>query len=218
MNLLDKLYARFGFNALVSGQHQKAETYFRKIRTRTGEAMGSNHNLGMACLAAGNLAGAKDCFLREIELFGPSYSRARVLADVYFALADQPKSLETYMLAKRLAQGEKDLPQVEERLKLCRSPGRFKAASGASSLCREGLAAEQAGDVQEALSRYVRAADLDPANVQALNNAGACLERLGKLRTAQKYFKQAFALSGLKAIEKNIKKIEKAISKQKDNA
>ncbi|MCP4118019.1 MAG: tetratricopeptide repeat protein [Desulfobacteraceae bacterium] len=218
MKILDRLYARLGFNALVSEQYGKAEKYFLKIRKRTGESMGTNHNLGMVYLASGDFKRAETCYLRELEKFGGSYSRIKVLADVYYALQDAEKSLCHYRLAEGLASGEPDLPSVRERIRICENKDRFRDAAASYALCKKGIRAEQNNDLAGALDYYTKAIGKDPTNVQALNNAGVCCERQKDLEKAGKYFKQAYELSGLPAIGQNLKKIERAISSRKDEA
>ena len=216
MGFLDRLYTRLGFNALVSEQYEKAEKYFLKIRKRTGEALGTNHNLGMVYLACGDFERAETCFLRELEKFGDSYSRSKVLADVYYAVQNAEKSLLYYRLAEGQAFDEPDLPWVRERIGICENTDRFRDAGTSCALCKQGIRAEQNSDLAGALDYYTKAIQKDPTNVQALNNAGACCERQKNLNKAGKYFKQAYDLSGLPAIGQNLGKIERAISSQKD--
>jgi tetratricopeptide (TPR) repeat protein len=216
MRLLDRFYTRLGFNAMVAQQHAKAEKYFLKIRSRTREAMGTNHNLGMVYLAWEDFKKAETCFLRELEIFGDSYSRSKVLADLYYAVQDAEKSLLYYRFAENLAVGEPDLLLVKNRIRICESKERFRDAATSFALCKKGVAAEQANDLAEAFDCYKRAIEKDPTNIQALNNAGACCERQKDLIQAETYIKQAYELSGMPAIGQNLRKIERAISSQKD--
>lgn len=218
MKILNRLYTRFGFNAMVAQQHGKAEKYFLKIRKRTREGMGTNHNLGMVYLAKGDLKSAETCFLRELEKFGDSYSRSKVLADLYYAQGNAGKSLLYYRFAEGQESDEPDLLSVKRRIKICENNDLFKEVGTSNTLCKKGIEAEENNDLPAALDCYKRAIEKDPTNVQALNNAGACYERQQDLSNAGKYIKQAYELSGLPAIGQNLKKIERAIERQKDGA
>ena len=216
MKLLDRLYTRLAFNSMVAQQHEKAEKYFLKIRSRTREAMGTNHNLGMVYLAWDKFEKAETCFLRELEKFGDSYCRSKVLADLYYAVQDAEKSLLYYRSAENRGVDESDLPLVKGRIRICEDKDCFRDAGTSFALCKKGVAAEQAEDLSEALDCYRRAIEKDPTNIQALNNAGACCERQKDLIQAGIYIKQAYELSGMLAIGQNLRKIERAISSQKD--
>ena len=216
MNLINRFYTRLGFNALVSERYDKAEAYFLNIRNRTGGAMGTNHNLGMVYFAAGKFDLAKACFSKEIDNFGPAYSRVKALGDVYYEMGDAKQSLEQYQTALKLASGEQDIVLVKARIDICMDNKRFSDASAASDLCKKGIMAEKSENFSNALSLYADAIKKDPTNIQALNNAGACCERLKDLPKARFYFKKAFELSGLPVAGQNLKKIDNAISKQKD--
>lgn len=216
MKFFDKIYTRLGFNALVSEDYLKAEKYFQKIRRRNNEDIGTNHNLGMVYLASGDFKKAEICFLREIEKFGDSYSRCKVLADLYYAMEDSIKSLIYYKLSIKQAKNEPDLLLVEKRLKICANKDDFMDATTSCLICKKGVDAEKDQDLEKALGYYKIAIQKDQTNVQALNNAGACYERKKDLEKAVKYIKQAYELSGMPAIGKNLKNLERAISSQKD--
>jgi len=211
MKLLNRLYERLGFNALVSERYETARKYFLKIQRRTNGAMGTRHNLGMVDLARENFHRAFDYFLAEMKNFGENYARAKVLADVCYALGEAEKGLTYYRLAKGLAAGEKDLPQVLARIQICQDEERFKAARQSHPLCKKGIAAEKNREVSEALELYDKAIAKDPTNIQALNNAGACCQRLKKPKKAVEHFKKAYELSGLPAIGQNLKKMENTL-------
>lgn len=216
MSLINKFYTRLGFNALVSEQFDKAEHYFLKICKKTSYAMGSNHNLGLVYFAAGKFSSARDCFLKEIESFGPTYSRVKALGDVYYEMKDAQNSKIQYNSAIELGSNQPDLAMVKTRIDICKDNELFKKASLSTAICKKGILAEETEDFSQALTYYIDAVEKDPSNIQALNNAGACCERLKDLKKARFYFNQAFKLSGLPVIGKNLKKIDNAISKLKD--
>lgn len=216
MKFLDRIYTRLGFNAMVSEDHLKAEKYFLKIRKSSNEGIGTNHNLGMVYLASGDFKKAEICFLKEIEKFGNSYSRCKVLADLYYAMEDCKKSLIYYKLSVKQAAKEPDLLLVKKRLKICANKDDFRDAVASCLICKKGVDAERDQDLEKALGYYRIAIQKDPTNVQALNNAGACYERKKDLKKALKFIKRAYELSGMPAIGKNLKNLERAISSQKD--
>ena len=211
MKIFEKFYTRLGLNALVSQEYGKAERFFLKLRRLNRGAMGTHHNLGMVYLAMEDFDRAETCFLDEIENFGPNYSRAKVLGDLYYASRDREKSLKYYTLANGLSAGEPDYPLVKKRLHICNHEDCFRKAGISLDLYKKGVEAEGQRDFARAKDCYAKACQMDGTNVLALNNAGACSERRGDLLAAQKYFKQAHELSGLPVIGENLKKIEKAI-------
>ena len=210
IKILEKIYTRLGFNALVSGQYIKAEKYFSKLCKDTAGAMGTNHNLGLVYLAREEFEKAEICFCHELEKFGETYDRVKVLGDLYYAARNPGQSLKYYQRAKALASKEPDLPWVLQRIKICKDAEKFREAGIGIRLYKEGLGAEAENNFARAKECYAQAVLRDPTHILALNNAGACCQRQGDLSRAETYFRRAYELSGVPAIGENLKKIKKA--------
>ncbi|MBN1760193.1 MAG: tetratricopeptide repeat protein [Chitinispirillaceae bacterium] len=68
------------------------------------------------------------------------------------------------------------------------------------SLWRAGMSFEEAGDFDNALTRYRQALELNPENVKALISAGNILEKRGKTDDALNHYTRAFQLDSSDAI------------------
>ena len=63
------LYERFGLNAYISGDYDKAERWFRKLEAKEPESIAALRNLGVILMAKGDADGAERYILKEEKIY-----------------------------------------------------------------------------------------------------------------------------------------------------
>ncbi len=209
MKFLNSLAERFGLNAYAIGRFDLAEKWFRRLEKVEGETLRVLRNLGVIALARGDVKTAEAYLRREEKLYGASYRRNRSLADLCYTSLTREEAASRYAAA--LADGEAaEAPDyerafMETRLAICKDPARFEASRESTRLFERGKAAGEAGDVEAALQAFLSAAEQDPTNWPALNNAGVILlGREGGAEAALELFRKAAAWVRVPMIERNI--------------
>lgn len=203
------MYTRFAFNAVSSEKYEKAEKYFLKIRKMTNAQMGTNHNLGIVYMAMGQFEKAEECFLYELETFGDSFPRFKVLGDLFYAAGNRQKALLYYKYARDVAIFSELDVLLELRLSICSSEECFSEAQQAVDLRKSAIKLELQGDTENAINKYLAAAEKDPSDFQSLNNAGSCFMKTGETDNAFIYFKKAYAICPLPGIKENLARVKK---------
>ena len=84
LSIQRKMLERFALNSFVSGDFERAEKYFLRLKEDDPDRMGVDHNMGLVKLGLKQFAEAEKFFLRDAELFGESYVRSRTLGDLYY--------------------------------------------------------------------------------------------------------------------------------------
>ena len=209
MKLLDALAERLGMNAYALGDYERAEKWFRKLEKREPDSMRVLRNLGVIRLVRGDFAGAGRYLKREEALYGATYGRHRALADVAYAAGQREEAAARYSAALACPEAAqaagRERAFLEERLVVCGDQARFAAALQGGGRFAEGEAARASGDADAALAAFIEAAELDPTNWPALNNAGTILlEREDGAGRALELFEKAAACAPLPLIERNV--------------
>lgn len=209
MKLLDALAERLGMNAYALGDYERAEKWFRKLERKEPDSLRTLRNLGVILLARGDFSGAERYLKREERLYGESYQRHRALADLAYSAGNREAAAARYSAALSCPEAgereERERNFLQARLAVCRDRARFEDAREGGRRFAEGEAARARGDAEAALAAFLSAADLDPTNWPALNNAGVILlERDGGAERALEAFQKAAACAGLSMIERNI--------------
>ena len=223
MKFLNSLAERFGLNAYATGRFDVAEKWFRRLEKMEGESIRVLRNLGVIALARGDVKTAERFLRREEKLYGASYRRHRSLADLCYSSLTREEATQRYAAA--LADEEaKEAPAaerafLEERLAICKDRSRFEASRESSLLFEKGKAAGEAGDAEEALRIFLSAAEKDPTNWPAINNAGVILlGRDGGAAQALELFRKAAAWVRVPMIERNIALAADALERAADRS
>jgi tetratricopeptide (TPR) repeat protein len=219
--LISSLYERFGLNAYIQGDSEKALAWFRRLERAEPESIRVLRNIGVILLSSGDAQGAERYLRREEELYGESFHRHSALADIAYALGRRDEAAGRYAAA--LADPEAaptgrhagSRAFLERRLGLCRDPAAFEAASRGAALFNEAEAARDAGDPERALALFEEAASLDPTHWPALNNAGSvALNALGRSERALRLFERAFELARSAQVARNVELATEALAKE----
>lgn len=206
MKLIDAAAERFGLNAYITGKYDKAEKWFRRLEKKEPDSIRVLRNLGIILMAKGDPESAERYLLREEKLYGESIQRHRALADVAYAAGKREEAARRYRAALAGADAESGAQSfLEARIGICADPERFRAALKGAALFAEGEAARARGAADEALSAYLAAAEADPTNWPAMNNAGVILlEREDGAARALELFRNAARCAAVPSIERNI--------------
>jgi len=221
-SFLYRYFERRALNALVSGQYEKAETYFLTLIQRWGSHPGLAHNVALAQFALKKYDQAETNFLAELEAYGETEERLKALGDLYFAWGRREDAQKRYAEALRLAQ-EADPPSrppeaeirfLQKRISLCSHDDRFSQAQGSLALLDRGNSLLAEGRWDEAYAAFEAAVAADPTCYPALNNLGyIALNHRRAYADAAARFRSAAALSPLPTVRQNLLLAEQLGSK-----
>jgi Flp pilus assembly protein TadD len=218
MKILNSLAERFGLNAYAVGRFDLAEKWFRRLEKVEGESIRVLRNLGVISLAKGDVKTAERYLRREEKLYGATYRRHRALADLCYTSLTREEAAKRYAAAleDEEAKGatEEERVFLQTRLAICMDIQRFESSREGALLFAKGTAAGASGDSDEALKNFLAAAELDPTNWPALNNAGVILlSREGGAAKALELFEKAAACARVPMITRNIALAKDALQK-----
>lgn len=216
MKLLDSLAERMGMNAYALGKFDVAEKWFRKLERTEPDSIRVLRNLGVVLLAKGDVAGAERYLRREEALYGETYKRHRSLADLAYSAGDRKEAARRYAVAladpDARSADDSELSFLRTRLEIASDEARFSAARAGTERFAAGEAARDRGDQETALADFLAAAELDPTNWPAMNNAGVILlSRPGNAERALELFRRAAACARIPMILRNMDLAEAAI-------
>jgi tetratricopeptide (TPR) repeat protein len=218
---LSNLYERFGLNAYVSGDYDKAERWFRKLEAREPESISVLRNLGVILMAKGDAEGAERYLLREEKLYGRSFHRHAALADIAYARGKRKEAEKRYALALAEPEcapggkGESVRPLMEKRLAICGNEQSFAKSRQSMSVFAQAQASRDGGDPVKAVEEFLRSAELDETNWPALNNAGSIyLNTMKQPAKAAEMFEKAFAISRNLQIARNLELASRLVEKE----
>lgn len=205
------LYERFGLNAYISGDYEKAEKWFRKLEIKEPNSIGVLRNLGVILMAKGDAEGAERYLLKEEKLYGRTFHRHSALADLAYAMGKRKEAERRYALAlnePECAPGGKAealRPLIEKRRAACADEKSFEKTRIAMKVFGEAQVLRDHGDYEKAIEEFLRSFELDETNWPALNNAGAIyLDTLKKPAEAAELFEKAFNISRSIPIARNL--------------
>jgi len=218
-DLVSAFLERMGLNAYVGGDYAAAEKWFRRLERREPDSIRVLRDLGVVLLASGDREGAERLFRREEALYGPSYHRHCAIADLAYSLGRRDEARARYEAA--LAEPEAVAGRagagralVELRAALCADPGAWERSREAATRFAEAEAAQAAGRKDEALTAFLAAAELDPSQWPALNNAGSSLlNDKAEPGRALELLERAFALSPSATIARNVQLAREALAR-----
>jgi Flp pilus assembly protein TadD len=206
---MNKFYAtlceRFGLNAYIAGDYQKAERWFRKLEQSEPTSIRVLRNLGVILLAKGRSEEAERYLLREEKLYGASFYRHSALADLTYATGKRKEAARRYRLALR---------EPEKRLAMCEDEKRYTGTRKAMEFFRQAEESREAGAHQEAIQKFLQSFALDETNWPALNNAASIyMNTLKQPAEAEPLFSQAFELSHSIQVARNVELCRQAINR-----
>ncbi|PKL23630.1 MAG: hypothetical protein CVV47_14075 [Spirochaetae bacterium HGW-Spirochaetae-3] len=218
-HFLAGLYERFGLNAYIQGDSDKALAWFRKLERIDPDSIRTLRNLGVLLLSVGDAEGAEAYLLREESLYGESFHRHSALADVAFARGRREDAGRRYAAALADTDAspngryEASLSFLSRRLELCGDEAAFRRACDGKNSFGEAELAREAGDPERAIALFEEAARLDPTHWPALNNAGTiALNALDDPDRALALFEKAFSLARSAQVARNIELAKAAIA------
>ncbi|MDH7483780.1 MAG: tetratricopeptide repeat protein [Spirochaetales bacterium] len=215
------LWERFGLNAYIAGDYQRAERWFRKLEGHEPDSLRVLRNLGLIMLALGKKEEAERYLLKEEKLYGPSFHRHAALADLAYALGRRKEAERRYR--KALAEPEcaeggsaSELRWlIEQRIEICADPHRYERSRKAMELFFEAERVRDAGEYEKAIELFNASFAEDGTNWPALNNAGSILfNRLGKPAEAKPYFERAFRIARSIQVARNLELCRKALGEK----
>ncbi|MFW5995214.1 MAG: tetratricopeptide repeat protein [Spirochaetia bacterium] len=213
-SILYQLRMRRALNAMSTGEHAVARKIWRKLSKHNPDAQGMRHNIALTYIGEERYAEAEPLLLGEIEDFGEYYPRVRALADMYYAWGKGDAAAEWYGKA---VEGD-DCPNTERKLLKRRSEvasdeTRYSKALESVEQVREGNRLLAEDRWEEARACFERAVELDPTNIQAMNNAGSiALNHEGAPETAKAWFEKALKWSELPWLRKNLATAQRALA------
>ena len=204
------------FNALVDGNYERTEKYFRKIAQAYPGKMGNSYNLGLVKLATGEYAKAEEFFLAECEQFGTTFNRSKTLGDLYYIWGKADKAKQHYAQALEECEKPELRRMLTERIAKCSSESSFSNVLQSHAKFEEGIRLEGEGDPEGAEKAYRAALELDSSHFQAANNLGSLiLNNEGDPSTAIAFFERAARYSDLPGIAQNLGKAEALLKQRK---
>lgn len=221
---MNKFYAtlceRFGLNAYIAGDYQKAERWFRKLEQAEPTSIRVLRNLGVILLAEGRSEEAERYLLREEKLYGASFYRHSALADLAYATGKRKEAARRYGLALREPECAEDGKMyhmrglMEKRLAICEEEKRYSDTRKSMEFFRLAEESREAGDHQEAIQKFLQSFALDETNWPALNNAASIyMNTLKRPSEAEPLFSQAFEISHSIQVARNVELCRQAISR-----
>lgn len=207
---------RRALTAYAAGDFATAQKLFRRILAKKPDAPGIRHNLALTCIAVGQYDEAEPLLLNELENYGEYYPRVKVLADLYYISGNRSKAHDFYKRSRELDPPEHDVALLDKRIALTSDDNVYEQVTAAHRSFEDGneLMAEERWD--QAISHFRHAADLDPTNIHALNNAGTIyLNNRDEPAEAVKLFRQALAWSPLPWIKRNLAQAEGLLEHQR---
>ena len=210
LSIQRKILQRFALNSFVSGDFERAERYFRRLKEADPDGMGVDHNMGLVNIGLKRYANAEKYLLRDLNLFGESYLRARTLGDLYYIWGKADKAGKHYSEALAAEETDSDEVLLRKRIEICARAETFAEVATSHRSFEEGVRLQKAGDTAGARAALEGAVRHDPTNFQAWNNLGSIL--LADLAThadAVRCFSRARAYSALPSIVSNLAEARK---------
>jgi tetratricopeptide (TPR) repeat protein len=216
------LYERFGQNAYLSGNYDKAERWFRKLEAKEPESITALRNLGVILMAKGDAEGAERYLLKEEKIYGRSFNRHAALADIAYARGKRKEAQKRYSAAlaePECAPGgsaEAARPLMEKRCALCADEVTFERTRDAMKAFNEAQELRESGEYEAAIAAFRRSFELDETNWPALNNIGTIyLNTLKRGAEAAEAFEQAFRISRNAQIARNYQVAQRFLQKER---
>lgn len=213
------LYRRLALNYMTAGKPGKAERWYKKLEIFEPDSLEVLHNLGVIYIALNKYSDAEKYLLKEIDLYGESEIRNRVLGDLYYISGNREMAGHFYGKALSLLQKEsKDKSNekfLRRRIKHCSENISYERAMEGMKHYEKGAALYAKGDYDEALHSYNKAVRCDNSCYMAMNAAGTLLmNNIKDYEQARSFFRKALELADIPLVKHNLALAEHKI---KDN-
>lgn len=202
-------FRRMALNYMTAGKPVKAEKWYRRLEKTDPDSLEVLHNLGVISISLKKFREAENYISREIEAYGESGIRLRVLGDLYYADGSMDKAGSAY--GKALAQyqehgGDKSTENfLMKRMTICKDRSLSARAMESGILLEKGQELFSKKLFDEALECFLRAAESDRSSYMALNSAGAILMNNRKdYSAARDFFRKALDLADIPLIKQNL--------------
>lgn len=208
-DLMKWLYRRMALNYMTAGKPGKAEKWYKRLETFEPDSLEVLHNLGVIYIALHNHKEAEKYLLKEIDLYGESDIRARVLGDLYYISGNREMAGRFYGKALTLLQSSSKDKSTERflrrRIKHCSEHQAYEKAMEGMRYYEEGAAYYSKGDYDEALRSYNKAVRYDNTSYMAMNAAGTLLmNNIKDYEQARLFFRKALELADLPLVKHNL--------------
>lgn len=203
------LYGRMAINNMTAGNDKKAEIWYKRLEPLEPESLSVLHNLGVIYISMKRFDEAEKYLTREIELYGDSEIRYRVIGDLYYISGKRENAGKAYGKALSILQtgyGDKSTERfLRRRIKQCKEISSYNKALDGVRHYEEGLAIYSTGDYNKALELYKKSVECDNSGFMALNAAGTVLlNRIKDYNNARSYFIKALELADIPLIRGNL--------------
>jgi len=202
-------YRRLALNSMTAGKTEKAEKWYRRLEKIEPGSLEVLHNLAVIYIGLKRYRESESYLAREIEIFGESDIRLRILGDLYYGEGNMEKAGKAYGRALAMFQkggGDKNTEKfLKKRIKNCGEKKLFAKAMEGARLFEEGSSRLKEGRHSEALDCFRRAAENDSSSYMALNAAGTILLNSEKdYNSARIYFMKALELADIPLVKNNL--------------
>jgi tetratricopeptide (TPR) repeat protein len=209
-------YRRLALNYMTAGKPGKAERWYKKLERFEPDTLEVLHNLGVIYIALNKHTEAEKYLLKEIDLYGESEIRNRVLGDLYYVSGNREMAGQFYGRALNLLQnGSKDKSTerfLRRRVKHCSEELSYEKVLKGMKHYEEGAACYARGDYDEALYSYNKAVKCDNSSYLAMNAAGTLLmNNIKDYEQARQFFRKALELADIPLVKHNLTLAENKI-------
>jgi len=207
--LLIGYYKRLALNSYVCSDFENAVSKFQKILAIDPKVKGIHFNIGLAFLSLKDYQKAEEYILKETKIHGHSYPTDKALADLAFLSDQREKALKYYKKSLKHKDCEFK-PLLQERISQCESEEGFNKLRLSITIFEDACKMMEQKEYDKAFSMFQKSVDNDPKNYNALNNMGTISMNIYKnYPQAEGYFRLAYDISRLPAIESNLAKLAK---------
>lgn len=214
------IYSRMALNFMTAGKPEKAETWYKRLESVEPDSIAVLHNLGVIYISLKKFDKAGHYLLREIELYGDTDIRYRILGDLYYNSGQRENAAAAYGKALALSQennGNKTTERfLRKRIKQCRELSLYAKAVDGARYYEEGIALYTQGDYNNAFLLYEKAIKCDDTSFMALNAAGTVLmNSIKDYENARIFFMRALELADIPLIQGNLELAEYKIREKR---
>lgn len=202
-------YERMALNYMTSGNPLNAEKWYKKLEAIEPRNLAVLHNLGVISIALKKFSEAEKYITSEIEVYGESAIRLRVLGDLYYIEGSMENAGKTYARALALYKecGCDDSTEnfLKKRIKICKNKSLSAMAMESGVFMEKGPELVSKGRFHDALDMYLKAAECDKSSFLALNSAGTVLlNNIKDYTGARDCFRKALELADIPVIKQNL--------------
>jgi len=215
-------FERMGLNYMTAGKSLQSEKWYKKLEAMEPDNLAVLHNLGVICISLKKFTAAESYLKREIEIYGESGIRLRVLGDLYYIEGSMDKAGKVYGKALTLFQENGNDRNTEnflmKRIKICNDKTLSARAIESGILLEKSPALLSNGKFNDALDLFLKAAEYDKSSYMALNSAGTVLlNNIKDYARARECFRKALELADIHVIKSNLALAEYKIKMEGEN-